>query len=70
MAAGMFYWMVPRLYGTKLHSTKRADMHFYIGTFGILLYVVVDVGERDHAGPDVARDDAQGALRTRTSSRR
>ncbi|HEY1960604.1 MAG TPA: cytochrome-c oxidase, cbb3-type subunit I [Polyangiaceae bacterium] len=40
MAAGMFYWMVPRLYGTKLHSTRLANAHFYIGTFGILLYVV------------------------------
>ncbi|MGO8994700.1 MAG: cytochrome-c oxidase, cbb3-type subunit I [Polyangiaceae bacterium] len=39
MAAGMFYWMVPRLYGTKLHSTRAANFHFYIGTFGILLYV-------------------------------
>jgi len=40
MAAGMFYWMVPRLWGTKLHSTKAADAHFWIGTIGILLYVV------------------------------
>ncbi len=40
MAAGMFYWMVPRLYGTKLHSTRLANFHFYIGTFGILLYVI------------------------------
>jgi cytochrome c oxidase cbb3-type subunit I/II len=40
MAAGMFYWMVPRLYGQKLYSTKLADYHFWIGTFGILLYVV------------------------------
>ncbi len=40
MAAGMFYWMVPRLFGTKLHSTKMADYHFWIGTIGILLYVV------------------------------
>jgi cytochrome c oxidase cbb3-type subunit I/II len=39
MAAGMFYWMVPRLYGTKLHSTRAANLHFYLGTFGILLYV-------------------------------
>ena len=44
MAAGMFYWMVPRLYGTSLWSKKLADTHFWIGTFGILLYVVVDVG--------------------------
>jgi len=40
MAAGMFYWLVPRLYGTRLHSTKAADAHFWMGTVGILLYVV------------------------------
>jgi cytochrome c oxidase cbb3-type subunit I/II len=40
MAAGMFYFMVPRLYGTKLYSTRLANVHFYIATFGILLYVV------------------------------
>ncbi len=39
MAAGMFYWLVPRLFGTKLHSQKLADLHFWIGIFGILLYV-------------------------------
>jgi cytochrome c oxidase cbb3-type subunit I/II len=40
MAAGMFYWLVPRLYGTKLHSRGAANLHFYIGTFGILLYTI------------------------------
>ena len=40
MAAGMFYWMVPRLYGTKLHSKSAADTHFWMGTVGILLYVI------------------------------
>ena len=39
MAAGMFYWLVPKLFGTKLHSTKMADYHFWLGTVGILLYV-------------------------------
>ncbi len=39
MAAGMFYWLVLKLYGTKLHSTKIADYHFWIGMVGILLYV-------------------------------
>jgi cytochrome c oxidase cbb3-type subunit I/II len=39
MAAGMFYWLVPKLFGTKLHSQKLADYHFWIGTIGILLYV-------------------------------
>lgn len=40
MAAGMFYWMVPKLYGRELHSKRMADVHFWIGTFGILLYVI------------------------------
>ncbi len=40
MAAGMFYFLVPRLYKRELYSKKLADYHFYIGTFGILLYVV------------------------------
>ena len=39
LAAGMFYWMVPRLYGTELKSRSLANFHFWIGTFGILLYV-------------------------------
>ncbi|HEY1098656.1 MAG TPA: cytochrome-c oxidase, cbb3-type subunit I [Myxococcota bacterium] len=40
MAAGTFYWLVPRLYGVELHSKKAADAHFWMGTIGILLYVV------------------------------
>ena len=39
MAAGMFYWLTPRLYGTKLYSQTWANWHFWIGTIGILLYV-------------------------------
>jgi cytochrome c oxidase cbb3-type subunit I/II len=39
MAAGLFYWLTPRLYGTKLYSVPMANFHFWIGTFGILLYV-------------------------------
>jgi cytochrome c oxidase cbb3-type subunit I/II len=40
MAAGMFYWLIPRLYATKLYSQKAADAHFYMGTFGILIYAL------------------------------
>jgi cytochrome c oxidase cbb3-type subunit I/II len=40
MAAGMFYWCVPRLYGTKLHSRAAANFHFWIATVGILIYVI------------------------------
>ena len=39
MAAGMFYWLMPRLFGTRLWSTKLADMHFWVGMVGILIYV-------------------------------
>ena len=40
MAAGLFYWLVPKLYNTKLHSKAAADGHFWVGTVGILLYVI------------------------------
>ncbi len=40
MAAGMFYWLVPRLYGTTLHSKKAADAHFWLATIGIVAYVI------------------------------
>jgi cytochrome c oxidase cbb3-type subunit I/II len=39
MAAGMFYWLAPRLWDRKLHSTALANMHFWLGLVGILLYV-------------------------------
>src|SRR5690606_21601347 len=39
MAAGMFYWLAPRFWNTKLWSTNLANFHFWIGTVGILLYV-------------------------------
>lgn len=37
---GMVYWLVPRLFKTKLHSTGLANFHFWIGTLGIMLYVM------------------------------
>lgn len=36
----MLYWMVPRLYKTELYSQDLATKHFWIGTIGILVYVV------------------------------
>jgi cytochrome c oxidase cbb3-type subunit I/II len=36
----MIYWLLPRLFQTPLFSKKLAELHFWIGTFGILLYVV------------------------------
>ena len=40
MTFGMIYWLVPRLYQTKLFSKKLATTHFWIATVGIALYVV------------------------------
>ena len=39
MAAGLFYWLAPRLWKTNLWSTALANMHFWIGLVGILIYV-------------------------------
>ena len=37
---GMIYWLVPRLFKTKLWSTKLANTHFWIGTLGIIIYAL------------------------------
>ncbi|MGJ8667275.1 MAG: cytochrome-c oxidase, cbb3-type subunit I [Patiriisocius sp.] len=37
---GMIYWMVPRLFKTKLWSLKLANTHFWVGTLGIILYAL------------------------------
>ncbi len=35
---GMIYWLLPRLFQTKLHSIKLAELHFWLATFGMILY--------------------------------
>ena len=37
LAFGMIYWLIPRLFKTKLHSIGLANVHFWIGTLGIIL---------------------------------
>lgn len=37
---GMLYWLFPRLYNTRLWSTKLANYHFWIGLLGMMFYVV------------------------------
>jgi cytochrome c oxidase cbb3-type subunit I/II len=37
---GMLYWVIPRMWGTKLYSMKLANLHFWIGTLGIIFYAV------------------------------
>ncbi len=40
MTFGMMYWLLPRLFQTKLWSGKLAEVHFWLSTVGILLYIV------------------------------
>jgi cytochrome c oxidase cbb3-type subunit I/II len=37
---GVLYWLFPRLYRTPIYSLKLANIHFWIGTLGILFYAV------------------------------
>jgi len=40
LAFGMMYFLAPRLFQAKLHSTKLANLHFWLATVGILLYII------------------------------
>ncbi len=40
MAFGMLYYLLPRLFQTQLWSRKLMTYHFWIGTIGIVLYIV------------------------------
>jgi cytochrome c oxidase cbb3-type subunit I/II len=37
---GILYWMIPRMWNTKLHSLKLANFHFWIGSLGIIFYAL------------------------------
>jgi cytochrome c oxidase cbb3-type subunit I/II len=37
---GMIYWLVPRLFKTSLWSIKLANVHFWVGTLGIIMYAL------------------------------
>jgi cytochrome c oxidase cbb3-type subunit I/II len=40
MVFGMVYWLLPRLFQAPLWSRRLAETHFWVGTVGILLYIV------------------------------
>ena len=40
MAFGMLYWLLPKVFQTKLSSPSFASLHFWMATAGLLLYVV------------------------------
>ncbi|MFP5465881.1 MAG: cbb3-type cytochrome c oxidase subunit I, partial [Gammaproteobacteria bacterium] len=37
---GTFYFLVPRLVGAELHSTRLANLHFVLALAGTLLYIL------------------------------
>jgi cytochrome c oxidase cbb3-type subunit I/II len=37
---GILYWIIPRLFNTKLYSVKLANLHFWISTLGIVFYAI------------------------------
>jgi cytochrome c oxidase cbb3-type subunit I/II len=40
MAAGIIYWLASKLWKTELYSKKLANIHFWLGTLGILFYAL------------------------------
>ena len=36
----MLYWLWPKMWNTKLYSTKLANTHFWMGTLGIIFYAL------------------------------
>jgi len=37
---GALYWLWPRMYRTELYSKQLANIHFWVGTLGIIFYAV------------------------------
>lgn len=37
---GMLYWLIPQMWRTTLYSRKLANVHFWLGTLGILFYAL------------------------------
>jgi cytochrome c oxidase cbb3-type subunit 1 len=39
ISIGSLYFLIPKLYGRELHSLKLAELHFWLATVGIVLYI-------------------------------
>ncbi len=37
---GILYYLIPKMYDTKLYSLKLANFHFWVGSLGILFYAL------------------------------
>ena len=40
LSFAMLYYIIPRIYGTKLYSERLANVHFWLATLGILFYAI------------------------------
>ena len=40
MAFGMMYWLLPRLFQTNIWSKKLVEWHLWVGTIGLVLYIL------------------------------
>ncbi len=40
LSFGMMYWLLPRLFQTKLWSKTLSAAHFWVATIGILMYII------------------------------
>jgi len=39
MAFGIIYWLTQKLWNTKLYSISLANIHFWLGIFGLIFYI-------------------------------
>ena len=39
VSIGALYFLIPKLFGRELYSNKLAELHFWIATVGIVLYI-------------------------------
>ncbi len=39
ISIGAIYFLIPRLFGTEMHSKKLIETHFWIATIGVVLYI-------------------------------
>jgi cytochrome c oxidase cbb3-type subunit 1 len=39
VSIGAMYFLIPRLFGTRIHSVALIETHFWVSTIGIVLYI-------------------------------
>jgi cytochrome c oxidase cbb3-type subunit I/II len=62
LSFGMIYYLVPKLWQTKLYSDKLATRHFWLGLTGVLLYYIALLVAGVTQGMMWRAVDAQGML--------